>query len=226
MNAWSPSTAMVTGVSTGLPSRLYVASTAVLRRANGSRAVVAAGITKPVLYLHFDSKERLFVALLEQISGELTARGAAALAADAPAEARVRAAVEAFFGYVEQRPAAARVLLLGPGGAPEALEASRVVQGQVTARLAGLLGAERELLPSAPDRERRLELFAEFAKQGLHGLAEWWAAHPDVPRSVLVEAAMDVLWAGLRGQFGAEEPRPGGEQASRRRRPPRPTPGG
>lgn len=166
----------------------------------------AAGITKPVLYLHFDSKERLFVALLEQISGELTARGAAALAADAPAEARVRAAVEAFFGYVEQRPAAARVLLLVPGGAPEALEASRVVQGQVTARLAALLGAERELLPSAPDRERRLELLAEFAKQGLHGLAEWWAAHPDVPRSVLVEAAMDVLWAGLRGQFGAEDP--------------------
>jgi AcrR family transcriptional regulator len=183
----------------------------------------AAGITKPVLYLHFDSKERLFVALLEQISAELTVRGAAALAADAPAEARVRAAVEAFFGYVEQRPAAARVLLLVPGGAPEALEASRVVQGQVTARLAALLGAERELLPSAPDRERRLELFAEFAKQGLHGLAEWWAAHPDVPRSVLVEAAIDVLWAGLRGQFRPEGPGPG---ASRRRRPPRPTPGG
>jgi AcrR family transcriptional regulator len=164
----------------------------------------AAGITKPVLYLHFESKERLFVALLEEISGELTARSASALAADAPAEARVRAAVEAFFEYVEQRPAAARVLLLVPGGAPEALEASRAVQGQVTARIASLLARERELLPSAPDRERRLELFAEFAKQGLHGLAEWWAAHPDVPRSVLVEAAMDVLWAGLGGQFRAE----------------------
>jgi AcrR family transcriptional regulator len=183
----------------------------------------AAGITKPVLYLHFESKEALFVALLEEISGELTARGAAALATDAPPEARVRAAVEAFFAFVEERPAAARLLLLVPGGAPEALEASRRVQQGVSSRLAALLEAEDDLLASAPDRRRRLELFAELAKQGLHGLAEWWAFHPDVPRTVLVEAAMDVLWAGLRAHFDAGAPATGASAPSG---PPSPTPAG
>src|SRR5437879_6161653 len=46
-------------------------------------------------------------------------------------------------------------------------------------------------------------------KQGLPGLAEGWADHPEVPGETLVEAAMDVVWIGLRGHLGPTEPRPG-----------------
>jgi AcrR family transcriptional regulator len=187
--------------------------------ASMAEIAAAAGVTKPVLYLHFDSKERLFVALLEAISGELTDRGAAALVRDAPAEARVRTAVEAFFAFVAEQPAAARVLLAVPAGAPEAMEASRRVQAQVTARLAGLLAPEGGSAGGAPESDRRLELVAEFAKQGLHGLAEWWATHRDVPRAALVEAAMEVLWSGLRPHFEEASYPSEGARARRRERP-------
>src|SRR3954470_9762258 len=61
----------------------------------------AAGISKPVLYDHFSSKLHLYRSLTEGIRDELTARGAAAMAADAPPSKRIRTGVEAFFAFVE-----------------------------------------------------------------------------------------------------------------------------
>jgi AcrR family transcriptional regulator len=161
----------------------------------------AAGVTKPVLYDHFASKERLFVEAMESIRDELTRRGAEAMGRRGALEARVRAAISAFFSYVEEKPAAARVLLVAPRGRPELIQASRRVQAEATARLAALLAREPELLRGVRGRARRLELTTEFIRQGLHGLAEWWSEHPQVPRRVVVDAAMDAAWLGLRGQL-------------------------
>jgi AcrR family transcriptional regulator len=161
----------------------------------------AAGITKPVLYDHFASKRALYVELMERARDELTARGAVAMSAKAPAEQRVRAAVDAFFSFVEQRPATASVLLAIPKGEPDLVEAAQAVQRQATAGIVDLLAAESQLFPGARHRRRRIELVAEFIKVGMHGLAEWWAEHPGVRRRALVEATMDVAWSGLGSQL-------------------------
>jgi hypothetical protein len=120
---------------------------------------------------------------------------------DAPIEERIRAAIDVFFAYVEERPAAARVLLVVPRGEPALAEVSRRVQAEATAGIAALLAAEPGLLAGAPDRERRLELVTEFLKQGMHGVAEWWQGRPATPREVLVDAVMDAAWAGLRASY-------------------------
>jgi AcrR family transcriptional regulator len=159
----------------------------------------AAGITKPVLYDHFSSKRDLYIGLMEEISGELRDRSAEAMALEAPLEARVRMAIEAFFAYAEERPAAARVLLVIPRGEPELRPAWDEVQRGVTESLAALFVAEPGLLAGAPDRKRRLALFVEYIKKGNHGLIEWWERHPDTPRELLVDTVMDVAWTGLRG---------------------------
>jgi AcrR family transcriptional regulator len=163
----------------------------------------AAGITKPVIYDHFSSKRELFVALMETARDELTSRGAAMMGRDAPAEQRVRAAIDAFFGYVEEHPAAARVLFTAPKGEPDLFDAARAVQTEAATRIAALFAAEPGLLPDVSDRERRIEMFVEFLKQGMHGLAEWWTDHPRVPRAELVDAVMDMVWVGLRAQFSS-----------------------
>jgi AcrR family transcriptional regulator len=158
----------------------------------------AAGVTKPVLYDHFASKRDLFAELIKAISGEMTRRTAEAMGADAPTEARVRTALEAFFAYVQERPAAARVLFVVPRTDPELLDAAQRVQAGVTGDLAGLLATDPGL---GARRGRRLELHAEFLKQGVNGMAEWWAEHPRVPRREIVNAAMDIAWGGLRAQL-------------------------
>jgi AcrR family transcriptional regulator len=161
----------------------------------------AAGITKPVVYDHFPSKHELFVELMESAREELSARAADAMGGDAPLEDRLRVGVTAFFSYVEEYPATARVLFTPPTGEPALLDAARRVQAEATASIAALLVAERDLLPGVRDRRRRLELFGEFLKQGVHGLAIWWSDHPRVPRAVLVDATMDLLWSGLRSHL-------------------------
>jgi AcrR family transcriptional regulator len=163
----------------------------------------AAGITKPVLYDHFSSKLDLYTRLTEGIRDELTTRGAAAMAADAPPRQRIRTGVEAFFAFVEERPSAARVLLFTPIGEPELVDAAREVQAGATAALAALFVAEGGLFADTADRERRIELVTEFMKQGLHGLAEWWSQHPGTPREELVDVVTDLLWHGLRGGYGS-----------------------
>ena len=163
----------------------------------------AAGVTKPVLYDHFASKLDLYVRLTEGIRDELTARGAAAMAADATPEQRVRSGIEAFFDFVEQRPDAARVLLFIPQGEPELVEAAGQVQAGATAAIAAMLGSDPALLAGEPDRERRLELYSEFMKQGIHALAEWWSQHPETERATLVDAVMDLIWSGLRAGYRA-----------------------
>ena len=162
----------------------------------------AAGISKIVLYDHFASLEALFVELTRSARDGLLARGQMQMAADGPLEERVRAAIETFFAYVEEEPARARILLIAPRGEPELRNLVASIQDEATQGLLHLLMAEDTLFRGESDRGARLILIAEFIKSGLHGLAEWWVRHPDVPRDRLIATAMDVAWRGLGADGG------------------------
>jgi AcrR family transcriptional regulator len=164
----------------------------------------AAGVTKPVVYDHFGSKQQLYVAVIEGVRDELIARTAAVMAQAMPVEVRIRTAIDGFFRYVDARPAAAKVLFAPPEGDPEIVEVARRVQNEASARLAALFAAEQELVPDVADRGLRVAVAMEFLKMGMHGLAIWWAEHPEVTRTTLVDAVMAIAWAGLRSQFRAQ----------------------
>lgn len=157
-----------------------------------------AGVSKPVLYDHFSSKENLFAEVMRVIRAELLEVGQQALVAEGDVEERLRAALRAFFTYVGGHPQAMRVLLVTPRGEPalEVLAAS--IQEEVTTALLALL---LPLLPQAPGAAemRRLRLQMEFVKQGIHGLAEWWPSQPGVSGEELTEAVLRVIWPGLIG---------------------------
>jgi len=170
-------------------------------RGASMRAIAAAaGISKPVIYDHFGSKRELYVELMTGIRDDLVSRSAGAMALDAPLSERFRAAISAFWAYVEERPVAVQVLLVIPRGEPELRPQWDRVQAEVTQTLAGMLISEPELLAHESNREMRLELFTEFLKKGLHGLAEWWSGHPEVSRETIVDVVFDTVWSGLRSQ--------------------------
>jgi AcrR family transcriptional regulator len=160
--------------------------------ASVEQIAVAAGVTKPVLYDHFASKLDLFVRLSEAIRDEMLARGQAAVARAGDGESRMRAGVETFFAFVEERPAAARVMFIVPREQKVLARSVGAVQRGATESLSILL---RAIVKPADDVEAGA--ITEFLKQGLHALAEWWADHPKVPRAVLVETVMDIAWRGL-----------------------------
>ncbi|MGH6704269.1 MAG: TetR/AcrR family transcriptional regulator, partial [Bradyrhizobium sp.] len=87
--------------------RILTAATRLFARrgydgASMSGIAADAGITKPVLYDHFASKEALFETLLRSIREDLLAKGRAIGHPSASDELRFRAAIDAFFAFVEE----------------------------------------------------------------------------------------------------------------------------
>jgi AcrR family transcriptional regulator len=152
-----------------------------------------AGITKPVLYDHFSSKQALFLAVLQTIRDGLIARGKAIVRGDDDPERKFRRSVHAFLEFVEQAPDAARVLLTVPAADPVAAKVSREVQAGATAGIAALLA---EFLPGRTPWH--LQATAAFLKEGLHAVAVWWLDHPGPSRKEIVDLVLDVAWLGLR----------------------------
>ncbi|MGH8218943.1 MAG: TetR/AcrR family transcriptional regulator [Steroidobacteraceae bacterium] len=154
----------------------------------------ASGISKPVLYDHFPSKQKLFVAALETVRDALLVKGREAARLPADDELRFRSAIESFFSFVGANPDAIRVLLLVPHGSPQSLAASRTVQKGASAAIAELL---RPVLRG--QRSADIEAVAEFLKRSMHVLAEWWLDHPKISVSHMTELCMTLCWSGVGG---------------------------
>ena len=153
-----------------------------------------AGVTPPVLYDHFDSKRDLYAHLLEQQAEQLATRVARATGEVGGGKARLRAAFDAFFALAEEQP-----LIAGDrAGDGELGATARRRDGQAHAALVEVLGSGGRLFAGEPERERALDLAAQMVRHGLLGLSLWWREHPETPRAVLVDHAMDIAWTGLR----------------------------
>jgi AcrR family transcriptional regulator len=148
----------------------------------------AAGVTKPILYRHFDSKKALYLALLERHRHDLP-RFFERVPADLPFEDRVEAILETWFDYVSEHGYAWRMTFRDSGGGAEIDEFRRGNQDRAREVLAGFLAA-RKGIPNA-----QVEPLAEFLRAGGAGLALWSLDHPEVSRATLVATARRVLGA-------------------------------
>jgi len=77
-----------------------------------------AGIAKSVLYHHFGSKAGLYEAIVDAETDALVARVGEAVPSDAGAP-RLRAGVDAYLGFLAERPDSWRLLLRDPPVDPE-----------------------------------------------------------------------------------------------------------
>jgi AcrR family transcriptional regulator len=155
-----------------------------------------AEIAKSVIYDHFASKADLHKALLEAEMEALIGHVATSVPAPEAAshEERLRAGINAFFGYVEERPATWRLLVRDAPTDPELLEVHARIQRQAT-RAVLLLIAPHPVTDGV--KRQHKEMLAELLKTAITGLASWWYDHPDVPRETLVETVMEFAWKGL-----------------------------
>ena len=151
----------------------------------------AAGVTKPILYRHFDSKGELYLALLERHRDDLGSFAGAIPAQGAPEE-RLRIVLELWFAYVEAHSYAWKMLFRDSGGSPE-IQAFRV---DVHARARAVLVEMIRSLTEVPIPQRELEPLAELMSMGMASLVLWWMDNPAASRQAIVDA-MTRVWAGL-----------------------------
>jgi AcrR family transcriptional regulator len=154
--------------------------------------VAAAGVSKPMLYRHFKSKQELCMRLMERRRDELAAEPLGSfLQADGPPAERLAIMVDAWFAHVEQHPDTSTLLLADATGDEEI----RALQTELRRRQrAADVAMLREFGPPLPEEE--LEALGEIVRSSLTGLALWWLEQDDVPRSTVV-AAMLRMTRGL-----------------------------
>ncbi|MDQ1357116.1 MAG: hypothetical protein QOF20_2672 [Acidimicrobiaceae bacterium] len=162
----------------------------------------AAGVTKPVLYQHFESKRDLFVELLEDVGSHLVSAVTAAVGGAVGPRQRVEAGFKAYFEFVTQQTNAFRLLFGGGARRDEEFnDAVRRVEDVMAAAVAALIETD------ISDDHR------ELLGYGIVGLAEvssrQWASSRRVDeldedeRAVeatrLARRVSELAWAGLRG---------------------------
>ena len=152
----------------------------------------AAGVTKPVLYQHFDSKRDLYLALLDEVGDRLLTSIAEATSQATDGKSQTELGYQAYFRWVAEDHAAF-VLLFGSGARrdDEFAAAVRGVTQQAAAAIAPLIAVDI-------DERHRMTLahalvgLAEGASRQLVDLGTPF--DPDEIAAVVSALA----WAGLR----------------------------
>lgn len=157
----------------------------------------AAGVTKPVLYQHFSSKQELFRELLDTEGRDLLRDVEARAAAEVHPYQRVLAGFRAYFDFVCKRTSAFQ-LLFGSGArlSDEFAESVRSLEEAIASVIAHFIEAD-------VDDEHRTLLGHAIVGLGEVAARRWVAAQEvgsldpaEADRMALRLA--DLVWAGLR----------------------------
>lgn len=154
------------------------------------------GVTKPLIYEYFGSKEGLLSAVVGRARtqlGEATISALEQVPASAGVAAAIRATVRAFFEFIDEHAAAFRLLQHEHAMASDAsvgLESIREQQGAV------LVEALRERVDSGVDEEA-LEVGAEMVVGVCERFAVWRLRRPHVSSERATDLVTTMLWGGL-----------------------------
>jgi AcrR family transcriptional regulator len=155
-----------------------------------------AGVSKALLYEHFSSKRELYVAMLEMHVHELVERISGAVAGAEPGEPRMRAGLEAFFGFVEERRGAWRIMFRNSDDPDVSIRLDRL-RDEVAAAIVQLMSEEAAAKGlDFPKMPQMVEMIAQQLVGAMQSLADWWDLHRDVPRDDVLQVAMDFAWMG------------------------------
>ncbi len=155
-----------------------------------------AGVSKPVIYDHFGSKDQLFTTCVRRAGEALADQVATAVRKESEPRARLRAGSIAYFQFLQARLRAWAALFAEESrDARFAAEASRIRRRQSDL----MISLIAETSGMAPDHGGRLRLEAmTLAIAGAYeSLSLWWHEHPGVSPEQLTDWLLDLIWPGL-----------------------------
>lgn len=125
----------------------------------------AAGITKPILYQHFESKKALYLALIDEAALEITKAVWDATEDQSDALTMAAGGMKAYFSYVKSHPDSFRILFSDARADPEIMDRIDSIRGVIAERVAQLIG--ESIFADWPDQKQ-----VSIVATGIVGLAE------------------------------------------------------
>jgi AcrR family transcriptional regulator len=162
----------------------------------------AAGVSKPVLYQHFASKQELYLAVVRAAVEEMEAVVRGALEGTKDNRARIHGAIAAYFDFVQT---SRFQLLFSSGELADAAVRAEVdgAEHRIADEIGTLIATDAGLSQTA----------ANFLASTVRGLAmegaRWWVEHQEVDRDEAVRLLARLVWRGL----GSFTPVPSGDGA-------------
>lgn len=154
----------------------------------------AAGVTRPIVYNHFGSKDGIYLACLRRARASLDQHIVDAAQDPTTIEGRLKAGVEGYFTFVEENRSSWH-LLFGGGAAiagTAAEEASRL-RFQTVEKITQLLVA----VVQGVDDET-CEGFAHAVSGAGEQIAKWWMQRPHVSKEHAIGLMLSFTWSGLK----------------------------
>ena len=149
-----------------------------------------AGVTKPVVYEHFGSKDGLFRACVDRAIERMAQDIAIAFRSESEPEARLRAGGMAFLRFAKDNRVAWELMSMNGRFADQAASVRRS-QAELIRQLMV------EIAPAGVD-QGELEAVAYAVNSAYEGVAHWMWEHPDVPIDRVADWIVGLLLPGLR----------------------------
>lgn len=182
---------------------LLRAAVSVIRRDGDAASIDAiaaeVGVTRPIIYKHFGSRDGLAQAVASYAGDELRSALADAVGRRRSPREILHAAIEAYLAFIEREPQLYRYLVRGPLGRGEdgSARLARFVQ-VLGDEVAALIGAAPR--PQGVDTQTAPPEVWSFALLGMVGVAaDWWLERGDIPRREMVDHLADIAWWGMAG---------------------------
>lgn len=155
----------------------------------------AAGVSKPVVYEHFGSKENLYKAVVEEEKAALEDAITSAISLGR-SRVRIEQAVLAILTYVEENPEGFTILARDPG----ASGGYATLLGNATESVSPILGAAFE---RAGFDRRFAVLYANSLVGMVSQTAQWWMERRDqlaeLDKETVAAHIVNLCWNGLAG---------------------------
>jgi AcrR family transcriptional regulator len=153
-----------------------------------------AGVTKPILYDHFNSKEELYIALLDADASSLEERVRSALQAPTGNRQRIQQSFQAYFDFVDEHAGGFRLFMQETMGGEEMFRSKvQEVRDRIVREVGDLIARE-----SHGKVERR---DADTVSWALVGMVETVAQRdpggPKAERRRSVETLVRLAWRGI-----------------------------
>jgi AcrR family transcriptional regulator len=155
-----------------------------------------AGITKPILYRHFEDKAHLYRSLADRYVSYVLDDLRNGQAVPGTPRDRAREVIDTYLRFVEANPQIYRFLMQCPadvGGAPTVVSA---FLRRIGSEIGDLL---RDDFGLAGEDARIAEAWGQAVAGMLSVACDWWLVEQSLSRERFVDRLVTLLWDGLHG---------------------------